>query len=129
MRIALVAGTDAADADEQRGLGAALRDAGQQVSEHVMDAGRDDDVRAALPGFTETLRSLWSQERPDIVHAFGWAGGLAAVAAARDAGLPIVTAFGSLVATERRHGLVPQLERARVERAIGASSRAVIAAS
>lgn len=129
MRIALVAGTDAADAEEQRGLGAALREAGQQVSEHVMDAGRGDDVRAALPGFAGSLRSLWSQGRPDVVHAFGWTGGLAAVAAARDAGLPVVMAFGSLVATERRHGLAPQLERARVERAIGASSRAVIAAS
>jgi len=94
-----------------------------------MDAGRDANVRAALPGFTRSLRSLWSRERPDVVHAFGWAGGLAAVAAAQDAGLPVVTAFGSLAVTERRHGLASQPERARVERAIGASSRAVIAAS
>ena len=129
MRIALVAGADVTDAEEQRGLAAALRDGGQHVSEHVMDAGRDPDVRATVPGFARSLQSLWSRERPDVVHAFGWAGGLAALAAARDSGLPVVTAFGSLVMTERRHGLASQLERARVERAIGTASRAVIAAS
>jgi len=134
MRIALVTGTevtgtDGADAQEQRALAAALRDAGQQVSEHVMDGGPGADVRAAVPGFAAALRSAWATERPDVVHAFGWMGGLAALAAARDAGLPVVTAFGSLAVTERRHGLAPQLERTRVERAIAAASRAVIAAS
>lgn len=129
MRIALVAGTDAADTDEQRGLAAGLQDAGHQVSKHVMDAEGDANVRAAVPGFAASLQSLWSRERPDVVHAFGWAGALAALVAARDAGLPVVTSFGSLTLTERRHGLVPQLERARLERAIGSSSRAVIAAS
>src|SRR3954466_15198797 len=63
MRIALVAGNEVADAAELSGLGAALRDAGQEVSEHVMgDAGPDADVRSALPGFAESLRSLWSRE-------------------------------------------------------------------
>lgn len=130
MRIALVTGTDAADAEEQRGLAAALRDAGQQVSKHAMDAAQVADVRAAMPGFARSLRSAWSRQRPDVVHAFGWAGGLAALAAARDAGLPVVTAFGSLAVTERRHGPGPlQPERARLEHAIGAASRAVIAVS
>src|SRR5579862_2531938 len=129
MRIALVTGTDVTDAEEQRGLAAALRDAGQQVSEHVMDAGPDADVRAAVPGFADALRAAWATERPDVVQAFGWTGGLAALAVARDAGLPVVTAFGSLVMTEQRHGLVPRLDRARVERAIAAASGAVIAAS
>jgi glycosyltransferase involved in cell wall biosynthesis len=134
VKIALITGNAVADAAEQRGLSAALREAGQQVSEHTMDAGHDADARATVPGFAESLRSLWSRERrsrerPDVVHAFGWASGLAALAAARDAGLPVVTAFGSLVVTERRHGLVSHPERARVERAIGAASRAVIAAS
>jgi glycosyltransferase involved in cell wall biosynthesis len=130
MRIALVASTDVADVEEQRGLAAALRDSGQRVSGHVMDAVQGADVRAAVPGLAGSLRSAWSRQRPDVVHAFGWAGGLAALAAARDAGLPVVTAFGSLAMTERRHGPGPlQLERARLERAIGAASRAVIAAS
>ncbi len=129
MRIALVASPDIADAQEQRGLAAALRDAGQQVSEHVMDAGCSTDVRTVVPGFAASLRSAWSRQRPDVVHAFGWPGGLAALAATRDAELPVVTAFGSLAMTERRHGLVPRLQRTRLERAIGLASRAVIAAS
>jgi glycosyltransferase involved in cell wall biosynthesis len=131
MRIALVADTDAATAGQQGGLACALRDAGQQATEHVMDTGRGGaaDVGAVMPGFADTLRSQWSRERPDVVHARGWACGLAALAAAKDAGLPVVTAFAGLAVTERRHGLPPQLERARLERAIAASSRAVIAAS
>jgi glycosyltransferase involved in cell wall biosynthesis len=121
-----------ADAQELRALAAALRDAGQQVSEHVMGAGPDGgaDVRVAVPGLAGALRSLWSRERPDVVHALGWAGGLAALAAAQDAGLPVVTAFAPLEAAGRRHGPGrAQPERARLERAIGAASRAVIAAS
>lgn len=146
MRIALVASTgrvstdvastgiastdELASAGERLGLAAALRSAGQQVTEHVMETGPDNDVRAAAPGFTAELRSRWSAERPDVVHAFGWAGALVALAAARDAGLPVVTAFGSLAVTERRHGPGPaQAERARLERSIAAASRWVIAAS
>jgi glycosyltransferase involved in cell wall biosynthesis len=95
-----------------------------------MDAGPDADVRAAVPGLARSLRSAWSRQRPDVVHAFGWAGGLAALACARDAALPVVTAFGSLAVTERRHGLGQgDLERTRLERAIGAASAALIAAS
>jgi glycosyltransferase involved in cell wall biosynthesis len=113
-----------------RGLAAALRDAGHQVSRQVMDAGRETGVRAAVPGLARSLQSEWSRQRPDVVHAFGWAGGLAALAGARDAGLPVVTSFGTLAMTERRHGLSQdELERTRLERAIGAASCAVIAAS
>jgi glycosyltransferase involved in cell wall biosynthesis len=127
MRIALIAAdADAASAEEQCGLARALRDAGQQVAEHVMDGGDGGEVQAAVPGFADRLRSLWSRERPDVVHALGWAAGLASLAAARDAGVPVVTAFGSLATAERRHGLIPQLERTRLERAIGRSSGAVI---
>jgi glycosyltransferase involved in cell wall biosynthesis len=87
-------------------------------------------MRAIVPDLAESLRSAWALERPDVVHAFGWAGGVAALAAARDYRLPVVTAFGSLAVTERRYGPGPvELERARLERAIGAASSAVIAAS
>jgi D-inositol-3-phosphate glycosyltransferase len=134
MRIALVTGIDIAgmneaSSDEQRGLADALRGAGQQVTEHVLEGGPGADARAAVPGFAAALRSRWAQERPDVVHALGWASGLAALAAARDAGLPVVTTLGSLAMTERRHGLLPELERARLERAIGQASRAVISPS
>jgi glycosyltransferase involved in cell wall biosynthesis len=126
VRIALIAG-GVADAEEQRGLAAALRDAGQEVAEHAMEA---DGASEAAAGFAAELRSAWSLEGPEVVHATGWTGALAALAAARDAGLPVVTAFGSLAVTERRHGPGPvQAERARLERAIAGASRALIAAS
>ena len=126
MRIALVvADTDGADA----GLGRALRGTGQQVTEHVMDGGHAAGPRAAVPGLARALRDSWSRTRPEVVHAVGWAAGLAALAAARDAEIPVVAAFGSLAVTERRHGLMPKLERTRLERAIALASGAVIAAS
>ena len=113
-----------------RGLAATLTEAGHEVSQQAMNATPDADVRAAVPDLARSLRATWSRQRPDVAHAFGWAGGLAAVASARDAGLPVVTSFGSLAMTERRHGLSRgDLERTRLERAIGAASRAVIAAS
>ena len=125
MKIALVAGNEVAD-----DLAATLIEAGHEVSRPAMDITRDADVRAAVPDLARSLQSAWSRQRPDVVHAFGWTGGLAAVASARDAGLPVVTSFGSLAMTERRHGLSEdELERTRMERAIGAASRAVIAAS
>jgi len=123
MRIALVAGPDTATT----GLARALRDGGQQVTEHVMDDSAGP--RAAVPGLARELRASWSGGRPDVVHATGWASGLAALAAARDAGIPVVAALGSLAATERRHGLMPELDRARLERAIGLAAGAMIAAS
>jgi glycosyltransferase involved in cell wall biosynthesis len=130
MRIALVAGTDMADAEELRELAAGLREAGLAVSEHELDAPAGAGVQATVPALTGALRSAWAQARPDAVHAFGREAGLAALAAARDAGLPVVTSFGALAVAERRHGPGPlPLEQARLERAVATASGAVIAAS
>jgi len=123
MRIALIAGPETATT----GLARALRNAGQQVAEHVMDDSAGP--RAAVPTLAQQLRASWSRVRPDVVHATGWASGLAALAAARDAGIPVAAALGSLAATERRHGLAPELERTRLERAIGLAAGAMIAGS
>jgi glycosyltransferase involved in cell wall biosynthesis len=75
------------------------------------------------------LRARWDRARPDVVHAAGWAAGLAALAAARELGIPVVESLGSLAITERGHGLLPQMERHRLERAIGLAASAVIAGS
>ncbi|HEX3961660.1 MAG TPA: glycosyltransferase [Trebonia sp.] len=134
MRIALVAGPDITSTDvtgtntTTDGFARALRDAGHQVTEHLMDGGTAGP-RAAVPGLAQELRASWSRTRPEVVHAAGWAGGLAALAAARDAGIPVIAALGSLAMTERRHGLMPELERTRLERAISLAAGAVIAAS
>jgi glycosyltransferase involved in cell wall biosynthesis len=91
--------------------------------------GRGADPRAAVPGLARELSASWSRARPEAVHALGWMAGLAALAAARDTGVPVVTSPGSLAVTERRHGLAPERARARLERAVGLASRVVIAAS
>jgi glycosyltransferase involved in cell wall biosynthesis len=87
------------------------------------------DPRAAVPCIAASLRAQWHRARPDVVHATGWAAGVAALAAAQELGIPVVESFGSLAITERRHGLVPRLERGRLERAIGLAASAVIAGS
>ncbi len=90
------------------------------------DAGLLDRV----PAFSRPLRSRCERERPDVVHALRWTSGLAALAAARDQGIPVVQEFSSLCVTER-HGRVPvdgvAAARIRLEPAIGRSAAAVIA--
>jgi glycosyltransferase involved in cell wall biosynthesis len=128
MKIALVETVSPNTADDSRALGRALTQAGHQVTVHSPDLGAADE-RAAVPRIAASLRARWNRARPDVVHATGWAAGLAALAAARELGIPVVESFGSLAITERRHGLVPRLERGRLERAIGLAASAVIAAS
>ncbi|WP_205875199.1 glycosyltransferase [Mycobacterium camsae] len=72
-----------------------------------------------LPFVTEwaaELERLWSSNSPEIVHAFGWLGGLAAQLAARRLLLPTVQSFHGLAATigpAAEPGAVA--ERARLE--------------
>jgi glycosyltransferase involved in cell wall biosynthesis len=130
MNIALVETVTPGTADDPRGLARALTDAGHQVTSHSPKTAHSPgapDERAAVPRLAASLRAQWGRARPDVVHATGWAAGLAALAAARELGVPVVESFGSLAITERRHGLAPQLERGRLERAIGLAASAVIA--
>ena len=62
----------------------------------------DADLLERMPAFSGLLRSRWHADRPDIVHALRWTSGLAALAAARDLGIPVVQEFSSLGVTERR---------------------------
>lgn len=94
------------------------------------------DVLAEVPVFTEPLRARLLRDRPDVVHAVSWTSGLAALAATRGLGIPVVQAFSSLgVADKRNHGpggtssASPAPARLRLERAIGRSADAVMAAS
>lgn len=45
------------------------------------------------------LASAWVSDPPDVVHAFGWLGGMAAQLAAREQGLPTVQSFYGLAST------------------------------
>jgi glycosyltransferase involved in cell wall biosynthesis len=96
----------------------------------------DADLLERVPAFSGPLRSLWESDRPDVVHALAWTSGLAALAAARDLGIPVVQEFSSLSAAERRaaagqSGAVKadgaSAARIRLEPAIGRSATAVVA--
>jgi glycosyltransferase involved in cell wall biosynthesis len=96
----------------------------------------DADLLERVPAFSGPLRSLWESDRPDVVHALAWTSGLAALAAARDLGIPVVQEFSSLSVAERRaaagqSGAVKadgaSAARIRLEPAIGRSATAVVA--
>ena len=91
----------------------------------------DADLLERVPAFSGPLRSHWQSERPDVVHALRWTSGLAALAAARDLGIPLVQEFSSLGVTDGRAGAVKadgaSAARIRLEPAIGRSATAVVA--
>ncbi len=100
------------------------------------DGGQDDaGLLKRVPAFSGPLRSIWQADRPDVVHAMRWTSGLAALAAARDLGIPLVQEFNSLGVTEqraaeRRDGVKADgasAARIRLEPAIGRSAAAVVA--
>ncbi len=127
-----------ADLPDQAELHAGVRvehiDAGP-VTETATEPG-DADLLERVPAFSGPLRSLWQSDRPDVVHALRWTSGLAALAAARDLGIPLVQEFSSLGVSERRaaadqSGAVAadgaSAARIRLEPAIGRSATAVVA--
>jgi len=129
---------NAADLPDQAELHAGVRvehiDSGQ-VAETGTEPG-DADLLEQVPAFSGPLRSLWQSDRPDVVHALAWTSGLAALAAARDLGIPVVQEFSSLSVAERRAaadqpGAVKadgaSAARIRLEPAIGRSATAVVA--
>jgi D-inositol-3-phosphate glycosyltransferase len=97
----------------------------------------DASLLEQVPAFSGPLRSHWESDRPDVVHALRWTGGLAALAAARDLGIPVVQEFSSLGVTERRDaaGVAAggvkadgaSAARIRLEPAIGRGATAVVA--
>jgi len=111
--------------------------------EHISTGARsateldDSSLLERVPAFSGPLRSHWESDRPDVVHALRWTSGLAALAAARDLGIPVVQEFSSLGVTERRAaaGIAvggvkangASAARIRLEPAIGRSATAVVA--
>lgn len=73
---------------------------------------------------TEQLRA----DPPDIIHAFGWSSGLAALAAVRDLerDIPVVQTFHSLNVSEQRVGLPANPQRVRLEAALAHHAKAVL---
>jgi D-inositol-3-phosphate glycosyltransferase len=75
--------------------------------EHV-DAGpaapiSKDELLPHMGELAARLRRSWRVDPPDVVHAHFWMSGLAALAAARPLGLPVVQTFHALGVVKRRH--------------------------
>ncbi|MEU8268945.1 glycosyltransferase [Sphaerisporangium sp. NPDC049002] len=62
-----------------------------------------DAILPWVPDFGHWLRQRWMFQPPDVVHSHFWMSGLAALAAARDPGIPVVHTFHALGVVKRRH--------------------------
>ncbi|ETZ29074.1 glycosyl transferases group 1 family protein [Mycobacterium intracellulare MIN_052511_1280] len=61
------------------------------------------DVLPYVGDWAAKLERVWSREQPDVVHAYGWLGGLAAQLAARRQRVPVVQTFLGLATASRAH--------------------------
>ncbi|MFA1539048.1 glycosyltransferase [Actinomadura monticuli] len=97
-----------------------------------LDAGparplSDDELLQHIRDFADGLRRRWSGSgRPDVVHAHGWIGGLAACAVARELGIPFAQSYHGVAASERRAGRRVHPHRDRLEKAIGRDADMVL---
>jgi glycosyltransferase involved in cell wall biosynthesis len=84
-----------------------------------------------MPGFAACLSERWRVKQPDIVHAFSWTSGLAAIGAVRGTEVPVLQTFESLASAERRQLRTADISASRVklEAAIGRTVAGVLAAS
>jgi D-inositol-3-phosphate glycosyltransferase len=87
------------------------------------------ELVSCVAEFSEQLVQRWRKNAPDVVHAYFWTSGLAALAAARDHGIPLVQTFGTLGVAERRHGSAVDGNdvRIRLEACLARSAHAVLA--
>ncbi|MEV0592148.1 glycosyltransferase [Nonomuraea cavernae] len=77
-----------------------------------------DDVVPYLNDVGTHLMKRWRQDRPDVIHAYSWTGGLAAVAGAKGLDVPVTQTFHTVDPTHLK-----------LERALGRRADAVIAGS
>ncbi len=83
-----------------------------------------------MPAVAAGLADRWRIKAPDVVHAFSWSAGLAAIGAVRCSGIPVVQTFESLGSIERRQtGAEVSGARVRLEASIGRTVAAVLARS
>ncbi|MGH3301288.1 MAG: glycosyltransferase [Streptosporangiaceae bacterium] len=90
-----------------------------------------DQAAKHMPEVAAYLADHWRTRPPDVVHAFSWLGGLAAVGAVRGTGTPVLLTFESLAAAERRHAADSEASaaRLRLEDCLGRAVDAVLASS
>jgi glycosyltransferase involved in cell wall biosynthesis len=88
-----------------------------------------DELPLYAKDIARHLAARWRVSRPDVVHAFHWTSGLAALAAAREVPVPVISTFGSLGAAERRAGLAGDCSpaRLRMEACVARAATSVLA--
>jgi glycosyltransferase involved in cell wall biosynthesis len=85
------------------------------------------ELAANVAPFGDYLAQRWHRNPPDVVHAYFWTSGLAALAATRGRDIPVVQTFGTLGIAKRRHGDGADDARIRIEACLARSARAVLA--
>jgi len=121
---------------DSRGLAGSAIIAPRVTVEHV-SAGppaplTDPELAAHVAGFGDYLAQRWHRNQPDLVHAYSWTSGLAALAAIRGGiDVPLVQTFGALGIAERRYRAPSQDtdRRIRLEACIARSAHTVLAST
>jgi glycosyltransferase involved in cell wall biosynthesis len=67
-----------------------------------------DSLAPHAAEFGQYLARHWQDDAPDVAHAYFWTSGLAALAGARDLGVPVVQTFLSLQASDPAAAEAPQ---------------------
>jgi glycosyltransferase involved in cell wall biosynthesis len=91
-----------------------------------------DRLLPYMTAFGRYLADRWQREPPDVVHAHFWMSGLAALAGAREHGIPVVQTFHALGVVKRRHQGAEDTSpeaRIRLEVAIARDVATVLATS
>ncbi|BBY22084.1 glycosyltransferase [Mycobacterium stomatepiae] len=150
MRIAIVAGDDFIG-DDPALLGGALSVQGHDVGVYVRQGDRRPaqsrsdrgyrivsgcvgpaaarsaaDMLPFVGDWAAKLERCWLSDQPDVVHAFGWLGGLAAQLAARREALPTVQTFQALAALSQSYPdatAAKGMEQQRIESLLARNAR------
>jgi glycosyltransferase involved in cell wall biosynthesis len=89
-----------------------------------------DELLPHMDAFASDLREQWSAWRPDVVHTHFWMSAVAALAAARPLGIPVVHTFHALGTVKRReqgdHDTSPA-ERLGLERRVAGAVDRIVA--
>jgi glycosyltransferase involved in cell wall biosynthesis len=96
-----------------------------------------DRLLPHIGAFADSLAQRWQRSAPAVAHAHSWTSGMAALAAARGTGIPVVQSFRQLgtdpadpprqVRSAAQRLVRNQAARARLQAAVGRSASAVLA--
>ncbi|POX39360.1 glycosyl transferase [Streptomyces sp. Ru73] len=89
-----------------------------------------DELPAHMPEFGRYLARSWAAAPPDLVHAHFWMSGTAALAGAREHGVPVVQTYHALGTVKRRYQGSEDTsppERIETEARIGRSCNRILA--